>query len=328
MAVIFSKPAFLPMSARAMKLIPKRPLPPCGCTVFSLANAALRCECEVTLSWTRLELAPGSVFLKSCNASSSFKSLMVSASATNSSLRSFMFASYSPVFVAQFLSMSARNFLSSMTCSSVSDKSAAIWTAFTPSSPMSTVPVSICSERAAISFFFAATRASVDLMDASSAAVAAARPLAISSFMVLRMPMISPVPGANSPPERNETISSRSYSARSSLERIMAFRERAVPDWRKAAVPFSSAAIAPDSIPMFESDSAFTLANSEASLLRRAVADLMASLAASRSARFVFKFSFSCTCFSFVSCNSDAIVGTLASAPATLAFNSPPDVLQ
>mmetsp|Transcript_93782 Transcript_93782/g.252791 ORF Transcript_93782/g.252791 Transcript_93782/m.252791 type:complete len:200 (+) Transcript_93782:68-667(+) len=55
----------------------------------------------------------GNAFLKRSSASSSLRILMVSAIASVSSARVFFTTSYSAVLVAQFLSKSARNFLSS-----------------------------------------------------------------------------------------------------------------------------------------------------------------------------------------------------------------------
>mmetsp|Transcript_158220 Transcript_158220/g.274798 ORF Transcript_158220/g.274798 Transcript_158220/m.274798 type:complete len:201 (+) Transcript_158220:1044-1646(+) len=197
-SIIFStlsKFTFLPWSATAMKSSSGR-WPPAWCFASAIwARARFCCEITLTFTCTRA-LAPGSVFLKSSKASSSFKILIVSANATCSSARTFMFASCSSFFVAQSVSKSARNFWSSAKAFSVSLKSPFICTISTPSSPTRTVFVSMAAVRAAISFSLAAISSSYALIDAASAASASASPFAIVSFICFRMPVISPPCGA------------------------------------------------------------------------------------------------------------------------------------
>mmetsp|Transcript_52934 Transcript_52934/g.97708 ORF Transcript_52934/g.97708 Transcript_52934/m.97708 type:complete len:253 (-) Transcript_52934:772-1530(-) len=155
----FSKVAFLPWSARAMKSNSGRAFP-AWCLAFAIsAKARFFCEAVFTFSCTK-ELAPGSVFLKSSSASSSERTLIVSANATCSSARIFMFASFSSVLVAQFVSKSFRNFVSSIRAFCVSLKSSFICTISTPSSPTRTVLVSIALVSASTSFVLAAMSSS------------------------------------------------------------------------------------------------------------------------------------------------------------------------
>mmetsp|Transcript_44451 Transcript_44451/g.73914 ORF Transcript_44451/g.73914 Transcript_44451/m.73914 type:complete len:321 (+) Transcript_44451:703-1665(+) len=210
-----SKFTFLPCSANAMKS---------SCDLWPgewrhasviMANACSRCFALLTVTWTK-ELAPGSVFLNISSASSSLRILIVSASATCSSARIFMFASYSSFFVPQFASRSAKNLESSAKAFCVSLRSCFICTISTPNSPTRTVFVSIAPVRLLISFVFAAINASYALIAAASAASASASPLAIVSFISFKMPVISPLFGAYpsfSVPERKDKSSSRSYSA-------------------------------------------------------------------------------------------------------------------
>eukprot|EP00418_Pyrodinium_bahamense_P070376 CAMPEP_0179098226 /NCGR_PEP_ID=MMETSP0796-20121207/45255_1 /TAXON_ID=73915 /ORGANISM="Pyrodinium bahamense, Strain pbaha01" /LENGTH=73 /DNA_ID=CAMNT_0020795999 /DNA_START=37 /DNA_END=255 /DNA_ORIENTATION=- len=71
----------------------------------------------------KLALAEGNVFLKTSRASSSFKTLIVSAKAFNSSARVRLTSSHSSVFVEQLVSSSALNLVSAASDSWVSVKS-------------------------------------------------------------------------------------------------------------------------------------------------------------------------------------------------------------
>mmetsp|Transcript_93783 Transcript_93783/g.252795 ORF Transcript_93783/g.252795 Transcript_93783/m.252795 type:complete len:200 (+) Transcript_93783:68-667(+) len=100
-----SKLTFLPRRAKEIKSKRLSWLP------RSALMAMWRTSLSLTVTCKSEEL--GKVVLKSSSASSSFKILMVSAIARVSSARVFFTTSYSAVLVAQFLSKSARNFLSS-----------------------------------------------------------------------------------------------------------------------------------------------------------------------------------------------------------------------
>mmetsp|Transcript_93044 Transcript_93044/g.240881 ORF Transcript_93044/g.240881 Transcript_93044/m.240881 type:complete len:296 (-) Transcript_93044:451-1338(-) len=137
----------------------------------------------------------GSVFLNKSKASSSFRSLMVSAIANNSSARVFCTTSNSSFFVAQFFSKSARNFLSSSYEAEVSSKSSRKVSISTPTFPRRAVFPSMDLEFAAISFSLAATSCSYVAFAAFSSAVRSAKSFSIVSFICLRMPTISPLRG-------------------------------------------------------------------------------------------------------------------------------------
>merc|ERR1719510_2827627 len=92
---------------------------------------------KLTLVCTKLAaLALGKVFLKRSKASSSLRTLIVSANATNSSARVLDLSSHSAVFVAQLFSRFAKNSLSAISAASVSVKSSFISTISMPSSPI------------------------------------------------------------------------------------------------------------------------------------------------------------------------------------------------
>mmetsp|Transcript_39998 Transcript_39998/g.103532 ORF Transcript_39998/g.103532 Transcript_39998/m.103532 type:complete len:234 (+) Transcript_39998:165-866(+) len=161
----FSKPpwesAFLPVKASAIKSRAGRWelwARPFRSRIMERARALWEEALKRTCS--KLEAAPGSVCLKRSSASSSFKTLMVSARATSSSARVFWRSSHSWVFVEQLDSSSAKNFLSSMRAASVSVRSPCISTMATPSSPICAVFASTAFEQAATSFFLAAISAS------------------------------------------------------------------------------------------------------------------------------------------------------------------------
>mmetsp|Transcript_153496 Transcript_153496/g.286132 ORF Transcript_153496/g.286132 Transcript_153496/m.286132 type:complete len:200 (-) Transcript_153496:622-1221(-) len=177
-----------------------------------LARACCFCMATFTFICNK-ELAPGRVFLNISSASSSLRIFIVSANATCSSARSFISASCSSFFVAQFVSKSFRNLVSSSNAFSVSFKSSFICTISTPKSPTRTVFVSIAVVRLLISFSLAAINSSYDLIAASSVAFAAAKPLSIVSSICLSIPTISPLAGAYRSvcdPDRKDTSSSRS----------------------------------------------------------------------------------------------------------------------
>mmetsp|Transcript_44559 Transcript_44559/g.111953 ORF Transcript_44559/g.111953 Transcript_44559/m.111953 type:complete len:208 (-) Transcript_44559:407-1030(-) len=143
-----------------------------------------------------LALAPGNVFLNKSNASSSLRTLIVSASATNSSARVFERSSHSAVFVLQLLSSSWRKPVSAARAASVSSLSSFAATIATPSSPICSVLASMEAVSAATSLVLAAISPSYVLMAASSVAVASAKSFAMVSPICFKMPRISPLCGA------------------------------------------------------------------------------------------------------------------------------------
>mmetsp|Transcript_44563 Transcript_44563/g.111968 ORF Transcript_44563/g.111968 Transcript_44563/m.111968 type:complete len:261 (-) Transcript_44563:366-1148(-) len=109
---------------------------------------------------TRLAPAPGRVFLKRSSASSSLRTLMVSARATSSSALVFLRSSHSAVFVLQLFPSSSLNFRSAANASCVSARSAFICAIATPISPIASVFDSMSVVSASTSFFLAAMSAS------------------------------------------------------------------------------------------------------------------------------------------------------------------------
>merc|ERR1719436_1524425 len=113
---------FFPVSANARNSNRARPRGDCCAAFLTKARAFACIDWALTLTCTKLELALGRVFLKSSNASSSLRILIVSAKASSSSERVLERSSHSCVLVAQLFSKSARNFLSSNNAASVSGK--------------------------------------------------------------------------------------------------------------------------------------------------------------------------------------------------------------
>mmetsp|Transcript_18417 Transcript_18417/g.43283 ORF Transcript_18417/g.43283 Transcript_18417/m.43283 type:complete len:241 (-) Transcript_18417:756-1478(-) len=157
--ITLSKPIFLPLRANSM-----RSSAGCGAdprfAALSAASACARCVAAVTSTCTKLALAEGSVFLKSSNASSSLRTLMVSASAANSSVRKRTTSSHSFVFVSQPYFNSAKNLVSAASDSFVSSRSFSISAFSVPRAPTRSSLSSICPLSAATSFFFAAIKPS------------------------------------------------------------------------------------------------------------------------------------------------------------------------
>mmetsp|Transcript_7244 Transcript_7244/g.18076 ORF Transcript_7244/g.18076 Transcript_7244/m.18076 type:complete len:227 (+) Transcript_7244:894-1574(+) len=157
-AMTFSKPIFLPLSASEMRSKSGREAP---CDAFLTIDKARPCATALfVLSCTKLALVPGNVFLKSSSASSSFKTLIVSARATNSSARNFLISSHSCVLVSQLLSSSSWNFSSSPNAALVFSSSLAMPAILTPRSAILAISSSICAVSVASSFFLAAISAS------------------------------------------------------------------------------------------------------------------------------------------------------------------------
>mmetsp|Transcript_84053 Transcript_84053/g.235508 ORF Transcript_84053/g.235508 Transcript_84053/m.235508 type:complete len:270 (+) Transcript_84053:789-1598(+) len=171
----FSKPTFLPWSAKKMVSKRARSETPAkrkpsfnSATARALVLLALTCVC-------RKLLAPGlgNVALKSSRASSSFKTLIVSAKATNSSARSLQRASHSVFFFSQPSSKFAMNFWSAARASCVSSRSFAFSARAMPSSATRAVFFSMAWLASSFSFVFAAMSSSKTLIADSSVSVAA-----------------------------------------------------------------------------------------------------------------------------------------------------------
>mmetsp|Transcript_73056 Transcript_73056/g.194088 ORF Transcript_73056/g.194088 Transcript_73056/m.194088 type:complete len:338 (+) Transcript_73056:515-1528(+) len=329
----FSKPTFWPRNAKRRRSNRARSGPAAAKACLRLAMARALTAKAPARNCTKLAAALGSVRLKSSRESSSLRILMVSAMATSSSARVFTISSHSDFFVSQSLSMSAKNSLSAMRDSSVSERPAFICATETARSPERRILDSMASESAATSFFLAATSSSKDLTPASSAAVASTRDCFISSPSCLRMPVMLPLPGTY--PEPCEPSRKASSVCRSSSERLSpwvpaSFRSReAASVWRNPpAMPLSSAATAPAIAPMFASSSDFSAAKAAASFSRMPVASAIASLAALRSTCACLRSSSSCTFFSSEALISEPKLETFPSAPAMLASSSPLPFLQ
>mmetsp|Transcript_25631 Transcript_25631/g.59645 ORF Transcript_25631/g.59645 Transcript_25631/m.59645 type:complete len:230 (-) Transcript_25631:837-1526(-) len=130
----FSKPIFLPVSARAMKSILTRS--PWGvASKRRTSRARLRRAAALSATCTKLAEALGKVFLKSSSASSSLRTLMVSDRVTSSSALVLTRSSHSAVLVEQLFSKLALNSLSARRASSVSVRSFFNCSIFTPRSP-------------------------------------------------------------------------------------------------------------------------------------------------------------------------------------------------
>mmetsp|Transcript_115964 Transcript_115964/g.237112 ORF Transcript_115964/g.237112 Transcript_115964/m.237112 type:complete len:216 (+) Transcript_115964:929-1576(+) len=155
------KPIFLPRSARAIRSSRGRSPGIVRLTAWSCARALMRTEVALLVSSCMKLLAePGSVFLKRSRASSSLRTLMVSAKAASSSDRVCVRSSHSAVFVLQPFSRSARNFLSSSKASCVSPSSFFFSAISMANSPTFRVFVSMDAVRALISCVFASMRPS------------------------------------------------------------------------------------------------------------------------------------------------------------------------
>mmetsp|Transcript_90922 Transcript_90922/g.283275 ORF Transcript_90922/g.283275 Transcript_90922/m.283275 type:complete len:386 (-) Transcript_90922:4-1161(-) len=285
-ATTFSNPIFLPWRASRIRSRRARS----GLAGRPSRSATMARRRSEVLPWTckKLALGLGSVFLNNSSASSSFSTLMVSAKATSSSDLVLTRWSHSSVFVVQLFSRFAANSLSAMSASSVSPRSFFICATETPSSPIFPREDSILAVRTLISFAFEATSSSCVLMADSSVAVASAKALAISSPRSLRIPVIWPLCGAYSEPERPSRKASRAPRSSSPMAIPPAFTSlrstSTDPVCKKApAAPFSRAATALPMASMFAPYSALNEANAAASFSRTAWASFVAAFAALRS---------------------------------------------
>mmetsp|Transcript_4652 Transcript_4652/g.10529 ORF Transcript_4652/g.10529 Transcript_4652/m.10529 type:complete len:265 (+) Transcript_4652:35-829(+) len=157
----FSKPPFLPLRAKAKRSRrgrKERSTP--RAALWTAAKA--RARTAAVLPWICMKLAVGlgSVDLKRSRASSSLRTLIVSANAASSSLRVFMCSSCSVALVMQPVFNSARNFLSSSKAASVSLSSSLSATISTANSPIFLVFASMAAMRADTSLVLAAMSSS------------------------------------------------------------------------------------------------------------------------------------------------------------------------
>merc|ERR1719499_1285680 len=143
-------PWFLSRNANAMKSSSGRLL--FFCASCTTSSARFLIMALVVRVWINDGL--GSVFLKRSSASSSFKILMVSARASNSSARTLQRSSHSVCFVEQPFSNSAKNFLSSSKAFLVSSRSSFISTISRPVCPTRSSLDSKAAWFASSSFFF------------------------------------------------------------------------------------------------------------------------------------------------------------------------------
>mmetsp|Transcript_76807 Transcript_76807/g.132896 ORF Transcript_76807/g.132896 Transcript_76807/m.132896 type:complete len:205 (-) Transcript_76807:274-888(-) len=202
----------------------------------------------------------------------------------------------------------------------------------TPNLPMSTLLASMALVNEAISAFFAAMRPSKLEIAPFSIPVMSASSCSISSFMVLRMPVISPLWGTYPPwllIARKEVRISRSDELMSTLDSEMRRRADAPGVCKKApAMPDSMAGIALLSAAMFVFKSLDSFAKVAASDARSFSAFAIAALASSRP---IFAFFSSASVCAFLAVSDsmlEATLGILSSAPAIVAASEPSDVLQ
>mmetsp|Transcript_93822 Transcript_93822/g.261194 ORF Transcript_93822/g.261194 Transcript_93822/m.261194 type:complete len:222 (-) Transcript_93822:132-797(-) len=153
MATTFSKPAVRLRRARATKSRRASRFAAC-----SARSACRRTSLDVTCVCSREGL--GRVFLKSSNASSEFRILMVSARAKSSSALVFWTTSHSAFLALQFLSRSARKDLSSARDFVVSSRSSLRVSISIPTCPARSSFDSIALVLALISASFAVAAAS------------------------------------------------------------------------------------------------------------------------------------------------------------------------
>mmetsp|Transcript_42976 Transcript_42976/g.115838 ORF Transcript_42976/g.115838 Transcript_42976/m.115838 type:complete len:357 (-) Transcript_42976:497-1567(-) len=249
-----SKPIFFPCRAMTRKSMSARPGRYRMTASWTRSRARFLSTKPRVRTCTKLAPGLGNVFLKRSRASSLLRISMVSAIACSSSARVVVRSSHSPFFLSQLDSRSARNFWSSISASSVSERSSFICTISTARSPLRFILVSMDLVSAPTSFCLAATRSSKFLMAASSVAVASARLLDISAPISFRMPTTSLLLGAYSrpwPPDKNDSTVCRSTSSMS-CEASMLFRTLAPFVCRKPPVmPLEMAVTAPSMDWMF-----------------------------------------------------------------------------
>mmetsp|Transcript_93834 Transcript_93834/g.261229 ORF Transcript_93834/g.261229 Transcript_93834/m.261229 type:complete len:357 (+) Transcript_93834:903-1973(+) len=331
-AMTFSKPTFLPRSAKAMRSSSGRPERPVRLAPRNEAKARARRVAVLANTCTKLEAALGRVFLNRSSASSLARILMVSASAVSSAERVLERSSHAAACVLQPLSSSDKYFLSERRASSVSERSFFICMMVTARSPLRLIFVSIDVVSAATSFFFATIIALCSSNAASSAALSWARSLLISSPICFKIPVTSLLCGTYSELcvlLRNDNNTSRSSSTMSWVVATSFCRTWAVPVCKKLpAIPFSSAATAFVIASMFELFNAFSVANAAASFSRMDTDSDMVLSAALRSACAFLTSSSSCffcsSSFSMLEPNA----GTLASAALMLDVSAPSFSLQ
>mmetsp|Transcript_96632 Transcript_96632/g.312115 ORF Transcript_96632/g.312115 Transcript_96632/m.312115 type:complete len:221 (+) Transcript_96632:1121-1783(+) len=157
----------------------------------------------------------GSVFLKISKASSSFRTLMVSARAASSSERNSFRASHSSALLPQSFCRAARKPWSASSACSVSSRSRFSAAICTASSPTRRSFSSIAPVKVSISFFLALMRSPYETMEDFSSSVISFRVFFMSAASCPRMPVISPLLGMKPLlrlPERKARRSCRSTS--------------------------------------------------------------------------------------------------------------------
>mmetsp|Transcript_44364 Transcript_44364/g.70248 ORF Transcript_44364/g.70248 Transcript_44364/m.70248 type:complete len:252 (+) Transcript_44364:143-898(+) len=179
----FSKLTFFPLRASEIRFKRKSPFSVCNSD-----NALAFTDCSVDFNCSNEGV--GKVFLKSSKASSSFKSLMVSAIANNSSARTLQRTSHSSSLVLQFFSKSLRKAASSTKDLVVSSKSSFSVASCTPKLPILAILFSTDLVKALISLVLAPISPLKSLIAASSSAVAVARLFCMVSVISFRMPTI------------------------------------------------------------------------------------------------------------------------------------------
>mmetsp|Transcript_5108 Transcript_5108/g.11327 ORF Transcript_5108/g.11327 Transcript_5108/m.11327 type:complete len:256 (-) Transcript_5108:13-780(-) len=255
---------------------------------------------------------------------------MVSEIATSSSARSLEMLSHSASLDLQLASMSARNFLSSASASSVSSRSWDISAMLTPSLPMRVLFSSMAAVCAAISFFFAAMSASALALASASWPWLAAKLFSISSLICFKMPTISPLCGTYSAVFSKKEESS-CWSSLLMLSDWTSMRFRSLAAWvckKLPPMPELTAVMALPKAAMLAERSASSLVNSPLSLERSASAEAIAANASSRPAFASFRAASSCTFSLLPSSMLELTCGAFVSAAAMPSCSVAPEVLQ
>mmetsp|Transcript_18589 Transcript_18589/g.48909 ORF Transcript_18589/g.48909 Transcript_18589/m.48909 type:complete len:411 (+) Transcript_18589:1121-2353(+) len=276
-----SKLTFFPRIAKEMRSRRKS----CALPPFRARRAWCNTSLLEYCTWMKLDA--GMAFLNKSKASSSLRTLMVSARAMSSSALVFTISSHSPPRLPQSVSKVCRKAASSLRVFLESSRSSAAPTSSMPTSPRRAVFVSTADLRAAISFSLASMRASYCFLDSTSAVVASSKSFSMSSFIVLMMPRISIVDegtSSSSPcPCRNTDSESRSASLRSASGSILRSAEATGVCKKEPSRPFERAPTALPNDAMFVLLSALLFSKAEASLERRARASATAASAETRS---------------------------------------------
>mmetsp|Transcript_99556 Transcript_99556/g.319539 ORF Transcript_99556/g.319539 Transcript_99556/m.319539 type:complete len:412 (-) Transcript_99556:2-1237(-) len=282
MPTTLSKLTFFPRIAKEMRSRRKS----CFLPPFSARRAWCNTSLLEYCTWMKLDA--GMAFLNKSRASSSLRTLMVSARAMSSSARVFTISSHSPPRAPQSVSKVCRKAASSLRVFLESSRSSAAPTSSMPTSPRRAVFVSTADLRAAISFSLASMRASYCFVDSTSAVLASSKSFSMSSLIVLMMPRISEVDegtSSSSPcwPCRKTDSESRSASLRSASGSIFRSADATGVCKKEPSRPFERAATALPNDAMFVLLSVLLFSKARASLERRARASATAASAETRS---------------------------------------------